>query len=298
MARLTVLVGVLLISSCDAGGPIPPSDEIAAVWADMVERDDQPIIEARRFGTVTELSHIHLDGVMKRYIHAAGGDYSALANDTEARELLSDYLEILAAARPESMKNPQERLAFWLNAYNALVLQSLVTLVDVDGPDAEVSKDEFAMFTQRRHRVAGFELTLEELNHLVLRGHSTYPDITHTPAEISRSLLDQHQLIFPAGGFDARINFAISFGAQGFPPMPTQAYRAASLEQHLEERTQSFVNNDAYGVNSNGVSVLFHWFRRDFILSSGSVEGFINGYLRESVNYGVDRPLRFDWRVR
>ena len=186
MARLNIVWLIILASACAEEGPIPRSDEEASEWAQSVENSDDPLINKRVFGVVTELSHIHLDGVLRRYVTENGGDYEAFAEDREARELLGDYLEILAAVRPESMKNPQERLAFWLNAYNALVLHSLIELVHSDGADAEVSKDDFSMFTQTRHRVAGFDLTLEELNHLVLRGHTTYPDISNTPAPLAR----------------------------------------------------------------------------------------------------------------
>ena len=166
----------------------------------------------------------------------------------------------------------------------------LIELVHSDGADAEVLKDDFSMFTQTRHRVAGFDLTLEELNHLVLRGHATYPDISNTPAAISTALIDQHALIFPNGQFDARLNFAISFGARGFPPMPLRAYRADTLDAVLEDRTRAFINNAAYGVNSNGISVLFHWFRRDFTLSAGPLNASSTGILKPTSATGLNDP--------
>ena len=80
--------------------------------------------------------------------------------------------------------------------------------------------------------------------------------------------------------------------------MPLRAYRADTLDAVLEDRTRAYINNAAYGLISNGISVIFHCFRRDFTLSAGSVQRFIDGYLETDISYGIERPLRFEWRVR
>ena len=300
MARLMpFLLTCALNMACEFDTHSAVSDERAVRAAEMIIEPARVATVSPDFRNLEKLGHWHLDAVLQAYVNENGGRYENLALDAEARQLLTDYSLILAGARPESMTQPGERIAFWLNAYTAIVLKSLVTLVEETGPDALVSHDDFAIFTKHRHRVAGFEITLEELEHLVLRGHAEYPDVKDTPAAIVKVLLQQHRLLFPSGRFDPRINFALSFGARGFPPMPIRAYKASTLETHLEARARAFVNNRAYGVNELGISVLFQWFRRDFVDASGSVSNFILSYLQSrDTAFNIHRNLQFDWRVR
>jgi hypothetical protein len=300
MARLaSFLLLCTLNASCDFDTFSEPSDEHNVRVAQSIIDPIGPHANASDFRDVKGLGHWHLDAVLQTYVGDDGGRYDALAKDAEALQLLDDYGLILAGARPESMSQPAERIAFWLNAYTAIVLKSLVALVQKNGVDAVVSHDEFAIFTKHRHQIAGFEITLEELEHLVLRGHAEYPDVKDTPGSIARVLLEHHRLLFPSGRFDPRVNFALSFGARGFPPMPTKAYRSSTLETLLENRTRAFINDRAYGVNELGISVLFQWFRRDFADNSGSVSTFILAYLDDTnAAFNIHRNLQFDWRVR
>ena len=81
--------------------------------------------------------------------------------------------------------------------------------------------------------------------------------------------------------------------------MPTGVYLGDTLDQTLDTRTRSIINDHNYGVNGRGVSVLFQWFRRDFVNDAGSIETFIRRYLADSdTAFDVERPLQFDWSVR
>ena len=86
MARLNIVWVLILASACAEEGPVPRSDRSFRM-AQTVETSDEPLVNTRVFGVVTELSHIHLDGVLRRYVTENGGDYEAFAEDREAREL-------------------------------------------------------------------------------------------------------------------------------------------------------------------------------------------------------------------
>ncbi len=300
MRSLWVLCAVISVA-CDGGNFVPADQRRADRFAATLETGAgaESIVDPAVLGAASTLSHAHLDAVLRKYLTSVGNDYQGLAEDAEARRLLADYRLIIAAVRPESMSSPQERLAFWLNAYTALVLDGITHLVARDGAQAAISDDEFALFTKRTHRVAGFTLTLEEIEHLVLRGDPRYPDVVDVPPAIARPLLEQHALLFPDGRLDPRVNFAVSFGSHGFPPMPRRAYGAATLESTLEARTRAYINDPNTGVSPNGISVLFEWFVRDFTLAAGSVEAFIAGYYEgDAGQIDTRRSLRFSWTVR
>ncbi len=259
----------------------------------------ETVIEETDFKERATLSHRHLDVVLKRYAGEEGIDYASLWTDPEARALLADYRAIIAGVRPESMVDPNQRLSFWLNAYVALLVEGIAELVATQGVDAEVSFDDFAIYTRNTHRIAGFDLRLEEVEHLVLRGDPTYPDVRSTPSSLGQQLVDQHRLLFPGGRMDARVNFAVSFGARGFPRMPRRAYRAETLQQRLQERADEFVNDPVRGASERGISILFDWFRRDFVRDAGSVERFLARHYSGDVRQiDTERFLQFSWAVQ
>lgn len=299
--RYWAWVWLLVALGCSADDFVPSDQRRADRYAYSLEGSagEVSIIDPGVIRVASSLSHAHLDVILRRYLTPEGNDYGAMAADREARQLLTDYKQILAEARPESMATAQERLAFWLNAYTALVVEGILDLASPEGAPIDVSTGDFELFTQVTHRVAGFTLTLEEIEHLVLRGDPTYPDVIDVPSAVSGPLLQQHALLYADGRLDPRVNFAVSFGSFGFPPMPQQAYRADTLEARLESRTQAFVNDPNAGVSPNGISVLFEWFARDFALAAGSVEAFIARYY-DGPPGQIDtrRSLRFSWTVR
>ena len=294
-----ILLGLALtLMSCTDGTFAPSPEE-----ADRLATEHSTVVPAtvnlRRFRSLPTLTHVHLDLVLREYFGTDGLRFEGLALDPEARSILADYRLILAQARPESMSNPAERIAFWVNAYTALVVDGLIEIVSAQGADARIDVDDFALFTQLKYRVAGFDLTLEEIEHLVLRGHRLYPDVRDTPVELADQLMNQHRLLFPSGRRDPRVNFAVSFGARSFPPIPAAAYRAEGLDTQLEQRTRAFINDRTHGASERGVSVLFEWFRRDFVEHSGSVKAFIEPYLDDPTRtIATDRSLRYEWGIR
>ena len=291
---------IFIVTGCVNDTFEAPSNQVADDFANRVSefREEGPF-EPKDFKDLSTIDHAHLDVILQSFIGTTGGRYESLFHDQEAQQLLADYKMILRGARPESMKVPEQRLTFWLNAYTALAVDGLAHLVATHGTDVQISRDDFALYTKQRHQVAGFEVTLEEIEHLVLRGDRTYPDVLETPSELADELVQQHRLIFPTGQFDARVNFAVSFGARGFPPMPMQAYRANTIDAVLEARTREFINDPVFGANDRGVSVLFDWFRRDFILGAGSITAFISTYLSDPTRLiDTSRTLQYGWTVR
>ena len=263
----------------------------------LEEPSDVP--SSRDFRKVQSLTHAHLDVVLRHYFSPNGSRYGGLARDPEALQLLADYKVVLSGVRPESMNDPSERLAFWLNAYNAIAAEGVARLVERDGEGATIAADDFAVFTGEKHEIADFRITLEEIEHIVLRGDRLYPDVRDTPVALADQLMAQHRLVFPTGRLDARVNFAVSFGARSFPPMPSEAYQAPRLDEQLEARTKNFINDPNIGVNARGVSVLFDWFRRDFVETDGSVSAFIRRFLENPDDiFESERSLRHEWGVK
>jgi hypothetical protein len=132
--------------------------------------------------------------------------YRALASE---HAKLDAYVTSLASARLESA-SPQEQVAFWINAYNAVVLQTVVTHYPIqtrsnDYPAGSIRQVPGA-FERETHRLAGRTLTLDQIE----------------------------QTVLPAF-HDPRIFFALGRGAVGSGRLRSEAYAADRLEEQLAD---------------------------------------------------------------
>src|SRR5262245_25588726 len=92
-------------------------------------------------------------------------DYVALAGSAELAEA-RDAARRLAGVRLETLRERGERLAFWINVYNALVLHGIVGL----GVRRSVAR-AWNFFGRAAFRVDGFVLSADDVEHGVLRGN-------------------------------------------------------------------------------------------------------------------------------
>jgi hypothetical protein len=151
-----------------------------------------------------------------------------------------------------------ERKAFYLNAYNILVLQQVVkhyplkSVMDVPG-----------FFDKEQHTVAGEKLTLNALE--------------------KQKLLTPYQ--------DARIHFALVCAAKSCPPLLNQAYIPAQVEAQLETQAKRTLQHPQFiRVQTAGkevlVSEIFKWYRQDFLREASSIPAYINRYRTSTLPQG------------
>lgn len=176
--------------------------------------------------------------------HARGGgmDYDALAADARARADLDRFLAS-AATMPES-----EPLSSWLNVYNALVVKSVLA----HRPIASVQRVP-GFFDRERHRVAGRDRTLDELENQIVRPRF----------------------------HDARVHFALNCGADSCPALHGHAFVESTLSATLDRLAKNAVASDTHVRVTNGrveVSEIFFWFQADFERDAGSVLAWLRRY--------------------
>ena len=257
------------------------------------------------FPQVTQLNHLVLAGVMRRYVVAqppsAFVDYTKLAADNEARFFLSQYLGSLAATNPSGLSTESQRLAYWLNAYNAGVLSGVVSKVQ-SNPNYSVSNNDFLFFSEPNYTFGGIALTLDQVEHGVIRGQADHPSMVGINASLAQQIGKWHEEIWGAGKkVDPRIHAAINCAAVSCPNLLTDepfVYRAETLEQQLAIQTKTWLDTPSKGAGSAGISMLFSWFKEDFVAAEGSVDQFIAKH-RTSGLAGVDtsKNLEYDWSL-
>ncbi len=153
-------------------------------------------------------------------------DYAGLARDPATlRRYLDRLADVDSTAVGRAPRN--ERLAFWINAYNACMLKRVIDHYPIRKatglrrirnaalrrPDDSVWQIEDP-FTGRHCRVAGATRSQDDIEHEILR---------------------------PMG--DARIHFAINCAAASCPPLLPRAYEAGALDEQLAGRVRAFVND-------------------------------------------------------
>jgi hypothetical protein len=208
------------------------------------------------------------DAVLGERARHGGFDYAGATG--QDRKRLAAYLANLGNARPSEM-TPDERKAFYVNAYNALAIETLL-----ENPGRGI-RDIPGAFNRKRHRVGGESLTLDE---------------------IEDRLREMR---------DARIHFAIVCASRSCPPLRPRAYTAAGLDEALDAQGRAFVNDPTRNVidRSRGrvaLSKIFHWDRKEFERDGGTLLKFVSRYAadRATASYlatysGELEFLDYDW---
>jgi len=185
------------------------------------------------------------NAALGRWVQPGGVDYDAVrADEGDLRRFVATLAEIGPRATPERFTTQPERLAYYINAYNALVLFAVVdnwpieTVHDVRGwldPRAG-----FGFFYGLRFPLDGGAANLYDLEHQVIRGF-----------------------------VDARIHAAINCASKSCPPLMPYAFEPAPLDEQLDAVTRDFcsspphvhVDDEAEEIQ---LSAIFEWYQTDF----------------------------------
>jgi uncharacterized protein DUF547/glycosyl transferase family 2 len=191
------------------------------------------------------------------------------------RPALDTYLHSLAAARPDAWPE-RDQIAFWLNAYNA----GIVTAV-LDGFSAESLIGRGRIFKFWKFEVAGRQLSLDQIEHEILRARLQEP----------------------------RIHFALVCAAMSCPRLRREAYVGDRLEGQLDDQARTFFNDSRrnYFDPTQGqvrLSKVLEWFREDFerdgpllvYVSSFVDDAHVRDWLRSGANIDVGF-LDYDWTL-
>ena len=114
--------------------------------------------------------HRSLDVILDTYVREGLVYYRALRSE---RGRLDSYVSALDVPRAAfEAWSREEQAAFWLNAYNALVLRTVVNAYPIKGKSPQYPADSIqhvaGAFVAKRHRVGGRQLSLEDIEKQIL----------------------------------------------------------------------------------------------------------------------------------
>ena len=203
--------------------------------------------------------------ILDDYVTSSGVNYSKLkSNGTPT------LLKVTGAvSTTKASGSKDDKLAYYLNAYNAWMLKKAIDAYPVSSlleTDSEIYKREDIV-------VGGKKMSLDYLENQIIRKE------------------------FP----DARIHFALNCASGGCPPLHTKILTGDTLDTDLDALTSKFLNGP--GVENAGpslkVSKLFEWFKVDFTRDSpdGTVLGFIKKYNKNVSGTPSLSYLDYSWKL-
>ena len=234
----------------------------------------------------SEFSHALFEQVLKDHVKDGVVDYPAIQTD----DRLAAYLAQLERVAPDTFATRNEQLSFWINAYNAFTIDLILTRY----PRLESIKDlgNFlsSPWKQRWISLLGETVSLDVIEHGMLRKRGVYDD--------------------------PRIHFAVNCASIGCPMLREEAYIPEQLEQQLESQMRRFMaDRERNRWNSKAerleLSRIFDWYAEDFRLGHQgifSLHGLAARFADVLADREADRArvrstqvlisyLDYDWRL-
>lgn len=192
-----------------------------------------------------KIDHSAWNGFLKRYLvapHPSGVyrlRYAAVS--PQDRKVLKNYLDKLQSV-PVSSYNRAEQRAYWINVYNALTVDVVLSHYPVASiRDIGISSGLFSRgpWDAKLLVIEGEKLSLNDIEHRILR---------------------------PIWK-DPRLHYAVNCASLGCPNLQPEAYTAENAEALLEKGAREYINHLRGVAIKNGkltVSSIYEWFKDDF----------------------------------
>ncbi|WP_218568603.1 MULTISPECIES: DUF547 domain-containing protein [unclassified Pseudomonas] len=263
LRQLTAIFLILLAGSVSAA----PAAERWAVW------------DVSNESRAAHIDHSAWQELLTRYLNSqhpsgiARFDYAHV--DRRHRRLLDVYVEQLSALDPRQFTRA-EQLAYWLNLYNALIVQQVLKNYPVDSITSLGAWYQFGPWDKAVTEVAGYKLSLNDIEHRILR-------------PLWR---------------DPRLHYALNCASLGCPNLAAETYSAQNSERLLEAGARAYINHPRGVAFEDGkwvLSRIYDWYPQDF----GGEEGlrahlihYANPALAQQLQAFTGKPrYRYDWNL-
>ena len=212
--------------------------------------------EARSAPAAT-VDHSTFDALLRKHVVDGMVDYGGFEGaDFKA------YLASLDTTSPATL-DPGERLAYWINVYNAYTIELIVSHHE-QGSIRDIN------------RTLGVALKGPWREKLVKAGGKIY-NLDNVEHDIIRKQWKE-----------PRIHFALVCAAMGCPPLRSEAYTGAKLEEQLAGQASLFLVGspaknrvDVKAGIVYGSMIYVKYYREDFGGTDAAIGGYLAGYYAE-----------------
>lgn len=233
-------------------------------------------------GSFDKVDHSSWDKLLRKYVDADGMvDYRSLKANREDVRLLDRYLATLSSASPRVAATRNAKLAFWINAYNAVTVRGILR----EYPTSSIRNHTARLFgyniwNDLKLYVGGTAYSLDQMEHQILRKMS-----------------------------EPRIHFAVVCASNGCPRLLNEAYVADRLDRQLESNANDFFarkQNFRFEKGSDRIqlSSILDWYGDDFGSDQAAQLRKISKWLpsRQAADAALQKSTRvsfldYDWKL-
>lgn len=214
------------------------------------------------------------DDLLQKYVDKSGNvNYKGFMSEN-AR--FQSYLDDLSSHPPKQNDTREEKLAYWINAYNAFTIKLII-----DHYPVESITDLHPFFYipgintvwhEEFFQIGGEDFNLDRIEHAILRKEFNEP----------------------------RIHFAINCASKSCPKLRNEAYEAEKIDDQLDEQTRDFLadaSKNRISKDKLELSKIFSWFGGDF-KESGGVRKFVDEHTDIRISKDAEVSyLSYDWTL-
>ncbi len=210
--------------------------------------------------------HSAWDALLQKHVNLTAGtlNYKGVKAD---KAKLEAYLTDLSNHKPADDWTPNEKLAYWMNVYNAFTVKLIV-----DNYPLKSINDLEDPWGRKFIVLGGTSYSLNQVENSILR--------RYTPL----------------------IHFGINCASVSCPRLYNQAFTPENVHRILAIQVKSFLNTSKYNqisARSPKVSSIFDWYKEDFTDNGkSSVAAFINRYASNKIEEGATlQYLEYNWNL-
>lgn len=189
---------------------------------------------------------------------------------------LNQYLDLLSNNHPnEKHWSRDERLAYWINAYNAFTVKLIVDHYPLESIKDIKNGIPFVntVWDIKFIKIEGQEYDLNNIEHGIIRPRFEEP----------------------------RIHFAVNCASISCPKLLNRAYTADKLEAQLTRQARDFLNDEnknQLSANKVKLSRILTWYGGDFKEGGQTIIDYINQYALVEVSEGADIDyMEYNWSL-
>ncbi|MDD2902559.1 MAG: DUF547 domain-containing protein [Syntrophales bacterium] len=192
----------------------------------------------------------------------------------------------------------EDKIAFWINLYNVIVIHGVIALGIRDSV-----KEVWNFFRGVYYQVGGYHFCPDDIEHGILRGNRRPPY-----SLFRRFGATDPRLNFMVSPLDPRIHFILVCGSASCPFI--DVYNPETLEEELEIAARAFVNSGGVvldrGHDKISLSSIFKWYADDFGKDQSARLRFLARYLDRAEDrafivqnaYSLKTTYQpYDWRL-
>lgn len=245
------------------GPDIIPETPVVTKTKEEAQVDQTPDVQTKET-LKPPMTHATWNRLVQKYITPEGNvDYKGFKNSYSS---FISYLAALSKNSPNSSWSKKDKLAYWMNTYNAYTVKLILKYYPVKS-----IKDIKKPWDFRFIQVGKKWYTLNDVEHKILRKMG-----------------------------DPRIHFGINCASFSCPSLPNKAFTGQNVNQMLESLTTAFVNDPKHNELAPSeikISKIFQWFAKDF-KTNGTVIDFLNKYSKVTINANAQKKFKdYNWAL-